>query len=187
MAANVEKTTVNPLDLKDCPVDTSLGTDDPNNVFTCKTWEKCCTVALKPACCATPEMSDAIMDQVRLWGPLLGILVLLSLFIWWCRTDEACCDVEKPCLYRFGCKKYPKDREEHDSDSQDPSGSTVSLRSTKSSMTTVAEVDADNDNLENQKEQEEEPVAADQSAEKLEEKLDAHDEEPTAEETDEEK
>ena len=30
-------------------------------------------------------------------------------------------------------------------------------------------------------------VAADQSAEKLEEKLDAHDEEPTAEETDEEK
>ena len=33
----------------------------------------------------------------------------------------------------------------------------MSLRSTKSSMTTVAEVDADNDNLENQKEQEEEP------------------------------
>ena len=39
---------------------TNLGTDDPNNVFTCKTWEKCCTVALKPACCATPEMSDAM-------------------------------------------------------------------------------------------------------------------------------
>ena len=60
MAVNVEKTTVNPLDLKDCPVDTSLGTDDPNNVFTCKTWEKCCTVALEPACCADPEMSDAM-------------------------------------------------------------------------------------------------------------------------------
>ena len=39
---------------------TILGTDDPNNVFTCKTWEKCCTVALEPACCATPEMSAAM-------------------------------------------------------------------------------------------------------------------------------
>ena len=28
MAANVEKTTVNPLDLKDCPKDTSLGQCD---------------------------------------------------------------------------------------------------------------------------------------------------------------
>ena len=37
--------------------------------------------------------------------------MVLALFIWWCRTDEACCDVEKPLLYRCGCKK--KKDEEH--------------------------------------------------------------------------
>ena len=48
-------------------------------------------------------------QQLSLWCPLLGIILILALFIWFCRTDEACCDVEKPCLYRCGCKKYRKD------------------------------------------------------------------------------
>ena len=62
MADPTEKTstTINPADLKDCPVDKSQGTDDPNNVFTCKKWEECCTVALEPACCAEQEMTDAM-------------------------------------------------------------------------------------------------------------------------------
>ena len=50
--------------------------------------------------------------QLQLWGPLLLVIIILALFIWWCRTDEPCCDVEKPCLYRCGCKKEPKDEDE---------------------------------------------------------------------------
>jgi len=38
--------------------------------------------------------------------------------MWWCRTDEACCDVENPCWYKFGCKKY-KDEEENTADDAD--------------------------------------------------------------------
>ena len=53
-------------------------------------------------------------DQVALWLPLLAIILALGIFIWWCRSDEACCDVEKPLLYRCGCKKR-KDEEEGDS------------------------------------------------------------------------
>ena len=49
----------NSADLIDCPVNGS-DTDDPNNVFTCKTGEECCTVDLLPACCAKMDMSDAM-------------------------------------------------------------------------------------------------------------------------------
>merc|ERR1711879_148157 len=136
-------TTADPLDIKDCPVVEELGIDDPNNVFTCKKAEECCTVNLEPACCAQQDMSVAINQQLSLWGPLLGVIFLLALFIWWCRTDEACCDVEKPCLYRFGCKKYPKD----DQSEPDPRGSQASLRSAKSSVTVLNpdEVSAENE------------------------------------------
>ena len=46
-------------DLIDCPVN---GTDieDPNNVYTCKTGEDCCTLDLLPACCGQKEMSEAM-------------------------------------------------------------------------------------------------------------------------------
>jgi hypothetical protein len=47
-------------DIKDCPVDEALGMDDPNNLFTCKTAEKCCTVDLEPACCAEQDMAVAM-------------------------------------------------------------------------------------------------------------------------------
>ena len=50
------------------------------------------------------------MDQLQLWGPLLGVILFLALFIWWCRSDDSCCDVERPFLYRCGCKKHaPRD------------------------------------------------------------------------------
>jgi hypothetical protein len=53
------------------------------------------------------------MDQLQLWGPLLGVIIFLALFIWWCRSDDSCCDVERPLLYRCGCKKHkPRDVEE---------------------------------------------------------------------------
>merc|ERR1739848_929729 len=123
------------LNTKDCPVDEALGTDDPNNVFTCKKAEECCTVDLLPACCAEQDIGIAIEQQLKLWIPLLGMIFMLSVFIWFCRTDEACCDVEKPCLYRFGCKKYPPNQDaQGDQNDSDLQGSQLSLQS---GMTTV--------------------------------------------------
>ena len=48
------------LNIKDCPVVEKLGTDDPNNIFTCKKSEECCTVNLKPACCANQDITVAM-------------------------------------------------------------------------------------------------------------------------------
>ena len=46
----------NSVDLIDCPLN-GTDTEDPNNVYTCKTGEECCTTDLLPACCGTdPEM-----------------------------------------------------------------------------------------------------------------------------------
>ena len=60
---------------KDCPVDKDIGLDDPNNVFSCKVEETCCTKNLQPACCAEKPMDEAIQEQVALWGTLLGIII----------------------------------------------------------------------------------------------------------------
>ena len=60
---------------------------------------------MKPSAFLFPRM-----DQLQLWGPLLGVIIFLALFIWWCRSDDSCCDVERPFLYRCGCKKHaPRD------------------------------------------------------------------------------
>ena len=63
----------------------------------------------------SPPIKDIViipsrMDQLQLWCPLLGVIIFLALFIWWCRSDDSCCDVERPFLYRCGCKKHsPRD------------------------------------------------------------------------------
>ncbi|XP_059088731.1 glutamic acid-rich protein-like [Tigriopus californicus] len=113
----------------DCIVDENQDHEDPNNLFTCAADQSCCTVDLNPACCATKDLQEEIKEQVKLWVPLLAIIMVLAIFIWWCRSDDSCCDVEKPCLYRFGCKKY----EDLEEDAE--TGSQVSLRSAKSSTT----------------------------------------------------
>ena len=62
--AKAETTTEIPSDFRsadliDCPVNGS-DTSDPNNVYTCKTGEECCTVDLLPACCGTKDMTEAM-------------------------------------------------------------------------------------------------------------------------------
>ena len=108
------------------------------------------------------------------------MILLLSLFIWWCRTDEACCDVEKPCLYRFGCKKHAS--ENSDETNSDVSGSKLSLRSSKSATTLVQEdtvsvnkeeLEATANNLEeiiDPKEEDDESETPDENEEEEEEK-----------------
>ena len=46
--------------MKDCPVDPEGDHEDPNNLFTCKEAEECCTVDLEPACCAKKEISEEL-------------------------------------------------------------------------------------------------------------------------------
>ena len=58
---------------KDCPVDKDPSNlDDPNNVFSCKPDEECCTKNLKPACCAAMPTDMMVQDQITLWVPLAG-------------------------------------------------------------------------------------------------------------------
>ncbi len=45
---------------QDCVVDEDKDHDDPNNLFTCLETEECCTVSLKPACCATREINEEL-------------------------------------------------------------------------------------------------------------------------------
>merc|ERR1712179_313978 len=141
-AKNAETSTVASdfasADLIDCPVN-GTDTEDPNNVYTCKTGEDCCTLDLLPACCSQKAMADAINEQVELWGILLAIIVALSLLMWWCRPDESCCDVEDPCLYKFGCKKYKNDENSVGDEEENIGSSRISLRSTKSSTTLIHE------------------------------------------------
>ena len=94
---------------KDCPVDSEIGLDDPNNVYSCKPEEECCTKDLKPACCAAMPTDMMIEDQVSLWVPLAIIILVLGLFVWFCRSDASLLDGETPCLQKFcSCCGYKK-------------------------------------------------------------------------------
>ena len=94
---------------KDCPVDSEVGLDDPNNVYSCKPEEECCTKDLKPACCAAMPTDMMIEDQVSLWVPLAVIILVLGLFVWFCRSDASLLDGETPCLQKFcSCCGYKK-------------------------------------------------------------------------------
>merc|ERR1712045_1066222 len=123
---------------KDCPVDPDIGLDDPNNVYSCKPEEECCTKELKPACCAAMPTDMMIEDQVSLWVPLAIIILVLGLFVWFCRSDASLLDGETPCLQKFcsccGYKKRGDDGHLHRNSHE--FGSSVSLKSSKSTVVT---------------------------------------------------
>jgi len=141
---------------KDCPVDPDIGLDDPNNVFSCKPDEECCTKNLKPACCAAMPTDMMVEDQITLWVPLAGrniiiwviiiiisvnivIITVLGLFVWFCRSDQSLLDGETPCLQKFCCclgfKKRGDDGHLHLN--SDEFGSNASLKSSKSTALTL--------------------------------------------------
>ena len=75
---------------KDCPVDKDPSNlDDPNNVFSCKPDEECCTKNLKPACCAAMPTDMMVQDQITLWVPLAG------------RRMKICCRKYLQVVYKF--------------------------------------------------------------------------------------
>ncbi|CAB4061342.1 unnamed protein product [Lepeophtheirus salmonis] len=123
--------------LIECPVEEDLGLEDPNNVFHCKDDEKCCISELQPACCKDKDLSLAIFEQLYFWGILIALIIILALIIWWCRSDQSCCNVDKPCLVRFGCKKQTPIHEYEKLEF----GSTVSLKSK------ISIISADKENL----------------------------------------
>ena len=124
---------------KDCPVDPKIGLDDPNNVFSCKPDEECCTKNLKPACCAAMPTDMMIQDQIELWVPLAVIITVLGLFVWFCRSDQSLLDAETPCLQKFCCclgyKKRGDDGHLHII--SEDLGSSTSLKSQKSAVVTI--------------------------------------------------
>merc|ERR1719384_1534920 len=124
---------------KDCPVDPDIGLDDPNNVFSCKPDEECCTKNLQPACCAAMPTDMMVQDQITLWVPLAVIITVLGLFVWFCRSDQSLLDAETPCLQKFCCclgyKKRGDDGHLHIV--SEDLGSTTSLKSTKSTVVTI--------------------------------------------------
>merc|ERR1719232_580004 len=126
---------------KDCPVDPDIGLDDPNNVFSCKPDEECCTKNLKPACCAAMPTDMMIQDQIELWVPLAVIITILGLFVWFCRSDQSLLDAETPCLQKFCCclgyKKRGDDGHLHII--SEDLGSSTSLKSQKSAVVTIEE------------------------------------------------
>jgi len=123
---------------KDCPVDPDIGLDDPNNVYSCKPEEECCTKELKPACCAAMPTDMMIEDQVSLLVPLALIILVLGLFVWFCRSDASLLDGETPCLQKFcGCCGYKKRGDDgHLRLNSHEFGSSVSLKSSKSTVVT---------------------------------------------------
>jgi len=124
---------------KDCPVDPDIGLDDPNNVFSCKPDEECCTKNLQPACCAAMPTDMMVQDQITLWVPLAVIITVLGLFVWFCRSDQSLLDGETPCLQKFCCccgfKKRGDDGHLHLN--SDEFGSNASLKSSKSTVLTL--------------------------------------------------
>ena len=46
--------------LIDCMVDEDGDKNDPNNLFTCKDGQECCTVDLEPACCSSLDINEAL-------------------------------------------------------------------------------------------------------------------------------
>ena len=115
------------------------GLDDPNNVFSCKPEEECCTKNLKPACCAAMPTDMMIQDQIELWVPLAVIITLLGLFVWFCRSDQSLLDAETPCLQKFCCclgyKKRGDDGHLHII--SEDLGSSTSLKSEKSAIVSI--------------------------------------------------
>ena len=113
--------------------------DDPNNVFSCKPDEECCTKNLKPACCAAMPTDMMIQDQIELWVPLAVIITILGLFVWFCRSDQSLLDAETPCLQKFCCclgyKKRGDDGHLHII--SEDLGSSTSLKSQKSAVVTI--------------------------------------------------
>merc|ERR1711983_605412 len=79
-----------------------------------------------------------IEDQVSLWVPLGVIILVLGLFVWFCRSDASLLDGETPCLQKFcsccGYKKRGDDGHLHLNSHE--FGSSVSLKSSKSTVVT---------------------------------------------------
>jgi len=127
---------------EDGTVRDAAGEEDPNTVFSCKEEESCCTKNLKPACCAVKPTDQAVQEQITLWGTLLSIILVLGLFIWFCRSDQSLLDAETPCLHKFcPCAGYKKRGDDGHLSDTTPLGSQTSLQSSKSTVLVIPDDD----------------------------------------------
>ncbi|XP_069985917.1 uncharacterized protein [Penaeus vannamei] len=95
---------------KECFADLNGPKDDPNNIYKCADSEKCCQEGGEPTCCREKDTDVAIWDQVKLWGTLSVMILVLALVMWYCRHDGDCCGNKKGqedhgCIWRCCGKK----------------------------------------------------------------------------------
>merc|ERR550519_1650306 len=127
---------------EDGTVRDAAGEEDPNTVFSCNEEESCCTKNLKPACCAVKPTDQAVQEQITLWGTLLSIILVLGLFIWFCRSDQSLLDAETPCLHKFcPCAGYKRRGDDGHLSDTTPLGSQTSLQSSKSTVLVIPDDD----------------------------------------------
>ncbi|XP_043239178.1 uncharacterized protein LOC122390357 [Amphibalanus amphitrite] len=81
--------------------------EDPNQLYTCAEDRRCCTEDAKPSCCGDMDEHEEIMRQVKLWGGVIGVIVLFGLLMWYARWDGQCCDEDTKCC---GCCCRRKDK-----------------------------------------------------------------------------
>merc|ERR1719384_709452 len=97
---------------------------------------------MKPACCAVKPTDQAMQEQITLWGTLLSIILVLGLFIWFCRSDQSLLDAETPCLLKFcPCAGYKRRGDDGHLSDTTPLGSQTSLQSSKSTVLVIPDDD----------------------------------------------
>ncbi|GAB6028251.1 hypothetical protein CHUAL_002436 [Chamberlinius hualienensis] len=130
---------------KDCKIDQNKDWFDPENVYQCPNDKNCCIEAGKPSCCGDQPVNDQVMDQVKLWGFVVGAAVAIALLICCCRRDNNCCGEDASCKYYLTCGCCGCRKNGHDVSYQKftpPSPSSESIDSyNKESVLSVNKID----------------------------------------------
>lgn len=100
-----------------CRIDATIDfRADANNVYECRSGEKCCLEdGIRPACCVDMKMDEEVMDQLKLWGGVLGAATAVGVLICCCRRDIDCCEGDENCVDYVKCRccRRHSESEEH--------------------------------------------------------------------------
>ncbi|CAG0891561.1 unnamed protein product [Darwinula stevensoni] len=82
---------------KECKVDPKVSENDPNNLYYCDSSMRCCDENGQPTCCASQPSDAAVIQQVKLWGGVFGIIFLVALGMFFCRKDVNVLPEDRTC------------------------------------------------------------------------------------------
>ncbi|KAK3860581.1 hypothetical protein Pcinc_033375 [Petrolisthes cinctipes] len=107
----------------ECLADQEGDANDPNNIYTCISPQRCCQENGKPTCCLEKMAGDAAMGQVITWSVILGVLALVGVLLWFCRHDgscyRSCCCCCDACMNREGKEEEDEDEDEEEEEEED--------------------------------------------------------------------